>query len=940
MEIFVLIEEVARLELALLTSQGELRLQQLIELAWHLRQRDTHRALVLADQAMDLLPASAKEGGCIGLARLQLIWAETKWLRGDLAQAQMIAQQAWDIFTRHACPEGVSDVHWLMASIELDRGNMERLREELLLVAEAGRLAQDSLRVNMALVCQARLDALNDFNLAQERWGNRFDPDQAGQHPALLSFIAEFVSFVAVQRGDYAYAIAHFIRAQDLALQTGQIRLAMSTMTNIGNSFSNLNDHHTALEWMQRGLDLARAGAWVPRIGIALMQTGETLRLLGQLDAAQEMLDEALNKMAPLAGSRSYAICLNYLADLQLDQGRYADALDTFRLLQQRANALGQLDFQIDSLRGQAHALSFLGKADAALQAANEALAMAKAHHDAILQMAAFRVLIDIHRRFPLLGMDSTKSTISVASRTLHYLLQAMQVASSIEGYIMPGDLLDALAREYAQAGDYEQAYAISLRAISARETTHSQDATNRAIAMQVRHQTENAQAEGEYHQQLAASEARRAEVLQRTTITLERLSAIGREITAHLEAQAVFEALNRHVHGLLNASALAIYLALPDQITLRGAFAVEQGVIISVPDIRLDDPSAYSARCARERNEIVLNFPKDELLHNLVPGTLHCPSKLYAPLLLGERLLGVMTIQSSQVNAYAERERLIFRTLCAYGAIALDNAQAYQQLQQAQTQLVAREKLAALGSLVAGVAHELNTPIGNCLMLADVLQRQTMDVDQKMNQKNLSLSDLRTFLDDTRDMSVLILRGLSSAADLVNSFKQVAVDRTTAQRRVFDLQQTSHEVIATMMNRIRRGGHTIQLHIPEGVSMNSYPGPFGQVLGNFVNNALLHAFDGRSDGHMSVTAQTDGSGRVRIQFCDNGVGISEANLQRIFDPFFTTKIGQGGSGLGLSISFNIVTSLLNGQLTASSKLGQGTVFTLDLPLTAPIVER
>ncbi|MEN9866351.1 MAG: hypothetical protein RL748_1941, partial [Pseudomonadota bacterium] len=513
-----------------------------------------------------------------------------------------------------------------------------------------------------------------------------------------------------------------------------------------------------------------------------------------------------------------------------------------------------------------------------------------------------------------------------------------LQVAGSIAGYIVPGDLLDALAREYARTGDLEQAYTVSLRAISARETTHSHDATNRAIAMQVRHQTETAQAEGEYHQQLAASEARRAEVLQQTTITLERLSAIGREITAHLDQPAVFDALNRHVHGLLNATALAIYLTQPDQITLRCAFAIEGGVLIRAGDIRIDDPNAYSARCARERNEVLLNFSPEERLINLIPGTLHCLSKLYAPLMLGERLLGVMTIQSTQANAYAERERLIFRTLCAYGAIALDNAQAYQQLQQAQTQLVAREKLAALGSLVAGVAHELNTPIGNSLLLAEGLQIQTDGIDQKMNQSALTFTDLKTFLADTRDSSVLILRGLTSAADLVNSFKQVAVDRTTAQRRVFDLQQTSHEIIATLMNRIRHSSHAISLDIPDGISMTSYPGPYGQVLSNFVNNALLHAFDGRTGGHMLLSATNDVPGRVRVQFRDDGNGISEANLSRIFDPFFTTKIGQGGNGLGLSISFNIVTSLLNGQISATSKPGQGTVFTLDLPLIAPVV--
>ncbi len=934
MEIFVLNEEIDKLESALVSARDVARLDLLVQLAWHLRQRNSMRAIMLAEEAKELLHLTPVSRSY--LARLQLVWGEVKWLMGELDAAEDVVRNALAVFDNLHDAQGAFDAHWLLAAIASDLGNNMRFDAELAEAQAAARRARDSLREQWSLASMAREDALRDFNVAEQRWEGQFDPDAPGQHPALCACILDFFAVLAAHRGDFGLAVRYFVRCQELALQTGLIRLAASAMGNAGNSFSNLNDHHGALEWMQRGVELSRLAAWPPRTGVALMQTGETLRLLGQLDAAQEMLNEALAKMAPLAGSRNYLVCLTYMADLQLTRHQYDKALANFCLLQKRADVLSLLEFQIDSRRGQAHALSYLGEIAQALKIANEALLMAHGHHDAAVHMMVLRVLADIYARHGTFQHLPAPENMTAASPALHYLLQALQVAGTIEGYIVPGDLLDGLGREYARLDDYEQAYTISLQAITAREKTHSQEATNRAIAMQVRHQTENAQAESEHHRQLAQSEARRAEVLQQTSDTLQRLSVIGQEITAHLDMQAVFQALNLHVHGLLDASAFAIYLMQEDGVTLRCVSGVEAGQPITTPDIRIDDPKAYTARCARERYEVIINFSSQDEIVNLIPGTLLCLSKLFAPLMVGERILGVMTIQTPQANAYAERERFIFRSLAAYGAIALDNADAYHRLQEAQTQLVAREKLAALGGLVAGVAHELNTPVGSSLVLAGDLQEKTDAMNQKMQQKMLDLLGLENFLADSKDVTGRIMHGLKSAADLVNSFKQVAVDRTSAQRRVFDLQQACHEIVATMRNQIRSGGHEMVLEIPENISMDSYPGPLGQVLANFISNALHHAFPGRRNGAMRLCAKRILPGRVQIQFRDDGIGISEENLNHIFEPFFTTKIGQGGSGLGLSISNNIVASVLHGRILATSKLGEGTVLTLDLPLCVP----
>jgi signal transduction histidine kinase len=242
----------------------------------------------------------------------------------------------------------------------------------------------------------------------------------------------------------------------------------------------------------------------------------------------------------------------------------------------------------------------------------------------------------------------------------------------------------------------------------------------------------------------------------------------------------------------------------------------------------------------------------------------------------------------------------------------------------------------------MAGVAHELNTPIGNSLLIASTLHQKTEELAQRLAGPGLRRSDLSTYLEDAVAAHALVMRGLTSAADLVNSFKQVAVDRTTEQRRRFDLQQMATEVIATMMNRVRASGHRIEVEVAADISLDSYPGPLGQVIANFINNALLHAFGGADagkggdgGGRMWLRAAPPADGKVTLVFGDDGAGIAPEHMSRIFDPFFTTKLGQGGSGLGLSISYNIVTSVLGGQIAVHSAPG-GTTFTLELPLTAP----
>ncbi|MES2049790.1 MAG: PAS-domain containing protein [Pseudomonadota bacterium] len=261
------------------------------------------------------------------------------------------------------------------------------------------------------------------------------------------------------------------------------------------------------------------------------------------------------------------------------------------------------------------------------------------------------------------------------------------------------------------------------------------------------------------------------------------------------------------------------------------------------------------------------------------------------------------------------------------------------KELRHTQDDLIRSEKLAALGSLVAGVAHELNTPIGNSLLTSSTLREKTMSFTRMVGDGVVRRSDLTSFLSDAERASELIERGLASAADLISSFKQVAVDQASSKRRQFQMDKVCADVIATMMAKIRHAGITIELNVPANIELDSYPGPFDQVICNLVDNTILHGLNGQSGGHIKIAVRPVEPGFVELCFSDNGVGIPEVNIKRIFDPFFTTKLGRGGSGLGLNIVYNIVTTLLGGKIVVHSIEDKGVSFVLTLPLVAPQVE-
>mgnify|MGYP003384748956 CR=1 FL=1 len=420
---------------------------------------------------------------------------------------------------------------------------------------------------------------------------------------------------------------------------------------------------------------------------------------------------------------------------------------------------------------------------------------------------------------------------------------------------------------------------------------------------------------------------------LEQSAETLRQLGEVGRDITANLDADAVFEALHRHVGGLLDTSVLVIYRADLDGTALESGFGREGSQVLPTFRVMLNSPSSNAARAGRERREILLERKAGAGLALPISGSRMLTS-LYAPLIVGQRLLGVMSIQSRLENAYGERERMIFRTLCSYGAIALANAEAISALHQAQAQLVQQEKLAALGGLVAGVAHEVNTPIGNAMLALSGNSNAWQKLDLGLSNASLSKNDLQLAISEGLEYTGLALQNIKRSAALITSFQGIAVSFESDQIDEIDLRRYLPDVTSLVHADFEQFGHELELQVEENLKISVVTSALTEVLSRILANVLDHAFASGRPGKVVLSAQRNLIHHtVEIVIRDNGQGIPAEALPKVFDPFYTSMSGSGGHvGLGLHVVYNHVTHRLRGRVNITSDLGHGTEVTISLP--------
>ena len=259
------------------------------------------------------------------------------------------------------------------------------------------------------------------------------------------------------------------------------------------------------------------------------------------------------------------------------------------------------------------------------------------------------------------------------------------------------------------------------------------------------------------------------------------------------------------------------------------------------------------------------------------------------------------------------------------------DLEQMIEDLENTHKQLLESEKLASLGSLVAGVAHEINTPLGISITSSTVMHEEVDQLRKKFDSDSLKRSELEAFFEQAEEACKILQTNLNRASDLVKSFKQVAVDQTVDDLRRIDLKEYLDEILLSIGPSFKHSKVSVDFQCEDDIAIETHPGALSQIISNLALNSLTHAYDDNSEGVIQINSRLDGDSVV-IEYADDGKGISQENLKNIFMPFFTTRRGTGGSGLGLSIVYNLVTGTLKGNIKVESEEGKGTRFRIEFP--------
>jgi signal transduction histidine kinase len=909
-------EELNRLE----THQpgtDEQRLHLQLQLAWHWRQRDSQRSLALVEQAQQNPwpePESARAAWLA--ARLHLLQAEHGWLQADLSAAQQLAESAGRSLQELGDLVGQVDAGLILAAVAIEGARIDDAQKHLQQAERCAEQAADAQRWAVCRGMQAYWSLDGDVAHSERLWGDEMAAQQQHADPLQAMWAWMYRGRVAMRRGNPAKAIQAHMRSAELAGQAGQVRRAIIICVNIGLAHKNLNDLAGALNWTQHALDLARPAGWSASVGACLTTMAGLLRELQRPAEARKMGLEARRLMQPLGRSRALALVEVFLAEMDVDEGALESAIAGYRqLLALQPPPEPSVTF--NAWCGLGKALGLRGEGAPAQSALNRVLGMARDAGLAIAQFEALQLLGELHARLPLPPPPGLRE----ASASLHYFNQALAVAETIAGHTVPAALWDRLAQAHAQAGDMAQAYGHSLRAAAARDQTKDQQARRRAIAMALQLETETAHAERQRLNEQARHTAQRTELLRANHTTLEQLNLIGQEITGQLDIATVFGRIHKHLRALVDVSHLAIWLLQPDGLTLNLRFGLEGDQRLAPNQVRLDDETSKVALCWHEQREVLYDSPPGVFDPAHMPGTRRTHTALFGPLQVRGRMVGVLSIQSARVNAYAERERLVFRALCAYGAIALDNAAAYEQLNQAQlaleqagagerqARLRAQEAIRLKNDFLFRVAQDLRLPLAQLHGSLQEAQRSANPMSPSAGRASLTAAMVRS-----REVNVLA-RELLELARLESG-------AVTLSFEPFSLADLAHDVLHKCADRLATKRQRVDTLLPaDGCDVVADIGMIERVLTELLVQAATRSPEGGAL-RLQLLSQQD---RIRVEVAGSGPPLADETAAELL-----LRHSRAGAGLGLVIARQMLQ--LHGQLLQlRSDGGEGLVMSFEL---------
>jgi signal transduction histidine kinase len=443
-------------------------------------------------------------------------------------------------------------------------------------------------------------------------------------------------------------------------------------------------------------------------------------------------------------------------------------------------------------------------------------------------------------------------------------------------------------------------------------------------------------------------------ETIEQQTATGDILKVIARSPN---DVQPVFQAIARTANRLVDGTATAVVWRRGDLLHL-GAFTSTDEASIAF----FRDSYPRPLRADTEAGRVILEgklFQVDDaqiathISTNLRDFALKMGrhSFVYCPMMRDGVSLGSIGVSRKEVAPFTAQDIQLLKTFADQAVIAISTVELFQEVQQrtrelsqslvdlrtAKDQLVQTEKFAALGQLVAGIAHEINTPVGNSLTVASTFINKTDRFEADVASGNVRRSMLNEYIAASQEAASQIMGNLNRAVDLIQTFKEVAGDGHSSDRRGFDIGQVTEQIVRGLRAGLRSHDLTFRVDCEPDLAINSYPGPYGQVVTNLVLNSAVHAFPDQTRGSIHIATRAFDKDHVEISISDDGCGMNQEVQRRAFDPFFTTRRDQRRVGLGLHIVYNIVTSRLGGRIDLDTKPGEGTRIRMIVPREAPL---
>lgn len=428
-----------------------------------------------------------------------------------------------------------------------------------------------------------------------------------------------------------------------------------------------------------------------------------------------------------------------------------------------------------------------------------------------------------------------------------------------------------------------------------------------------------------------------RAAALEEENRTLALLGELGKELAGARQIDVIVASLRNHLAALIKPSAFGIFMLEGE--ALKPLAVWEHDSPISMEALPLDSPSFFIARSARERRDLFFDSARNPAQAiTVLPGTDYMESLLYSPIMVGDRLIGVMTVQAQGTDYFGPRERSIFSSLCSYSAIALDNALAYGELARANQrikenikQLALAERMASLGRLTAGIAHEMNTPLAAMRASIATAKKLAAEYRDSIDDPEVNADDHGHIAGELLAALDLADRAGDRAAAFVRNIKGKTRDDRPEDELVFDPEEAFRNALPLLEHRLGAKGARLELEgTGAGFAIKGSPQRFSQVVANLVDNAV-DAIPER-DGLVVVSFRAS-NGKLVLTVTDNGCGMDRETAERAFEPMFTTKPFGQGSGLGLSIARDIVSGGFRGSIRCQSAPDEGTVMTVEIPL-------